>query len=249
MQPLAGTSAADLLIKTRDGGRIEDALNREEFWRKNRGDVRPDEVFFHDYFEKAGKTSKKNRAEKRASKPEDGDREETDEEEEGQIWKALVGSRPEIEDAEDDIDEDEEDVDITDFMEDDDDDDEEPASDEEGGVAIDGIGGVAFHGFDEDEEIAEAGEEEVTAAAEASDDDGFDVTALEDDDEGALFDSDEELPDSVVIPDAAAAIEEVAKGLKSTDKKKRKKSIKSLPIFATAEDYAKLIGDDDDEDM
>jgi ribosome biogenesis protein MAK21 len=251
MQPLAGTSAADLLIKDRTAGRTEDALNTEGFWSKKRDDVRADEVFFHDYFDKAGKAQRKSRAEKRSNKTEDGG-ESTDEEEEGQIWKALVGSRPEIEDGEAEIDDDDEDdMDIADFMDEDDEDDQvenlEKDSDEGGdsGVALDGMEGVSFHGFGDEEEVedGEEGREDAEVGAEASDDE-FDVTALEDDDEGALFGSDEEVPEGVILP----AIEDVAKDLKSKDKKKRKKSIRSLPTFASAEDYAKLIGDDDDDE-
>ena len=79
MQPLAGTPAADLLFKDRASGRTEGAINSEGFWSKNRDDVRADEVFFHDYFEKAGKAQKKSRAEKRAAKVEDDGSDETNE--------------------------------------------------------------------------------------------------------------------------------------------------------------------------
>jgi ribosome biogenesis protein MAK21 len=247
MQPLAGTPAADLLYKDRASGRTEGAVNSEGFWSKKRDDVRADEVFFHDYFEKAGMSQKKSRAEKRAAKANGDENDETDEEQEGQIWKALVGSRPEIEDADAEIDEDEDDVDIADFMDGDDDEDlGEP--DEEGGVALDGMEGVSFHGFEEDEEEEEQAsskKKHSKTAADISDEDDFDVADLEDDDEDAFFDSEDEVPENIVLPDKS--VEEVAKDLQSRDKRKRKKSIKSLPVFATAEDYAKLLGDDDDD--
>jgi len=256
MQPLAGTSAADLLYKDRGSGRLEDTLNKESFWSKKRDDVRADEVFFHDYFEKAGMAQKKSRAEKRAAKADGEDDAETDEEQEGQIWKALVGSRPEIEDADAEFDEDEdEDVDIADFMDDDEEDVEvsDDDDDDEGGVAVDGMEGVSFHGFegeavaDEDVEEAKPPKKATKAKvkADGSDEDDFDLQDLEDDDEDAFFDSDDEVPENIQIPEKS--IDDVAKDLKSKDKRKRKKSIKSLPVFATAEDYAKLIGDDDDD--
>lgn len=258
MQPLAGTSAADLLYKDRASGRMEDTINNESFWSKKRDDVRADEVFFHDYFEKAGMAQKKSRAEKRAAKAEGAEDAETDDEEEGQIWKALVGSRPEIEDdgADFDDDDEEDEVDIADFMDDEDEEEaEREASDDEedGGVAIDGMEGVSFHGFDEDEEAEEPTkpskkakkEKKAPAQADVSDEEDFDFANLESDDEDAFFGSDEELPEEVVIPEKM--VEDVKKDLSSKDKRKRKKSIKSLPVFATAEDYAKLIGDDDDD--
>ena len=268
MQPLAGTSAADLLYKDRASGRMEDTINRESFWSKKRDDVRADEVFFHDYFEKAGMAQKKSRAEKRAERKEGGKEgaEETDEEEEGQIWKALVGSRPEIEDegAEFSGEDEDDDVDIADFMDDDEEDEEEldSGADGEGGVAIDGMESVSFHGFDEVEGEDGAEEDEAQpktkekkpsskkkAKSEAeqhlSDEDDFDLVDLEDDDEDAFFDSDDEVPEEVVLPEKS--VEDVKKDLSSKDRRKRKKSIKSLPVFATAEDYAKLIGEDDDD--
>ena len=114
-------------------------------------------------------------------------------------------------------------------------------------MALEGRGGVSFHGFDEDEGDADATEEEDVENAKASDDD-FDFANLDDDDETAFRDSDEELPDDIVVPDART-MEDLAKGVKSKDKRKRKRSLKSLPTFASAEDYAKLIGDDDVEDL
>ncbi|KIW06759.1 uncharacterized protein PV09_02449 [Verruconis gallopava] len=243
MQPLAGSTTSDLLIKDRAEGFREDALNKEAFWSKKRDEVPADEVFFHEYFDKAGKAQKKSRAEKRASKANKQAGDSTDEEDEDQIWKALVGSRPEIEGAEGDIDEDQDDLDIAELMGEDD--DNENTADEDGdenGVSLEGMGDVDFHGFEEDGHE----DQDMKDASEASDEDDFDVTVLEDDDE-AIFESDEELPEGIELP--GKALEEVAKDLKSKDKKKRKKSIKSLPIFATAEDYAKLLGDDDDDGM
>jgi len=149
-----------------------------------------------------------------------GGAEETDEEEEGQIWKALVGSRPEIEDegAEFSGEDEDDDVDIADFMDDDEEDEEEldSGADGEGGVAIDGMESVSFHGFDEVEGEDGAEEDEAQpktkekkpsskkkAKSEAeqhlSDEDDFDLVDLEDDDEDAFFDSDDEVPEEVVF--------------------------------------------------
>src|SRR5262249_6554585 len=122
MQPLAGAPTADLLVRDRAAGKVEESLNKEEFWLKKREEVAPDEVFFHDYFEKAGR--KKARAEKRREKEEkrrqmeNGDAEEgTDEEEEEEIWEALVRSRPELE-GDVEVDGDEDLDDLREFMDD-----------------------------------------------------------------------------------------------------------------------------------
>ena len=133
-----------------------------------------------------------------------------------------MGSKPEIE-GDGEIDEDD-DVDIAEFMGDDADEDGEDEGD------------VTFHGFEGDGDV----EDDAVDGAEASDDD-FDVAAFEDDDGDAFVGSDEELPNDIVIPEQA---EEKGKG---KDKKKRKRSLKSLPTFASVEDYAKLLGDDDED--
>jgi ribosome biogenesis protein MAK21 len=236
MQPLAGAPTSDLLIKDRLGGRNEEPLNTDAFWQKKREEVAPDEVFFHSYFEKA--TRKKSRAEKRAVKTKDGDGDDgvsgTDDDEEKEIWKALVGSRPEIEEPSDF---DDDDVDIGDLMSD----DEDIGEEEEGG-------GVAFHGFSGDEEVEEEGAEGET---ENLSDDGFDAAVLESGDEAAFIDSDEELPEAFVsafpASDDDAEEEKNTKGRSKGKEKKRK--LKHLPTFASAEDYAKLIDQDDNEEF
>ncbi|KAJ9647812.1 RNA-binding ribosome biosynthesis protein mak21 [Coniosporium tulheliwenetii] len=218
MQPLAGANTAD----------------REEFWRRKVEDVGVDEVFFHRYFERAGKgkVGKKEKREKREKKR-DGDEDEDDEEE---IWKALVESRPEVDGPEDDeegfsdmesLDEDE-DGGLDGEMDDDDDDDDD-----------EGDAGVELVGFDDDNDAADA-------AVRADEDDGFDAAELEDGDE-ALVGSDEELPDDFEgfgeEPDEAKD----AKTKGKEEKKRKKRKLKHLPTFASAEDYAKLIGDDDEK--
>lgn len=213
MQPMSGTTkAADYLITSREGDRTHDALNSEQFWRKKVDDVRDDEVFFHTYFEKAGKAKQ---ADKKAKKNKKADSD--DESGEDEIWQALVKSRPDVEgDGGDD--EGFSDIDMEDMMSD----------DEEGGVTMDD--GVELN-------LGSDGEEAGEAAAEDDDDDfeNFDL-----DDEDGFMDDDDEIPVDLNMDDGT----DVDEDKKGDQKKSKKRKLKHLPTFASAEDYAKLIGDD-----
>lgn len=216
MQPMSGTSkAADYLITARDGDRTHDPLNSEQFWRKKVDDVRVDEVFFHTYFEKAGKAKQ---ADKKAKKNKKGDSEgESDEDE---IWQALVKSRPDVEgDGGDD--EGFSDIDMDDMMSDDDD---------TGGVNMDD--GVELNLGSDDEEEA-AGQ-----AVDEDEDDDFENFDL--DDEDGFMDDEDEVPVDIDMNDDT----DVDEDQKGDKKKSKKRKLKHLPTFASAEDYAKLIGDD-----
>jgi ribosome biogenesis protein MAK21 len=214
MQPMSGTSkAADYLITSREGDRTHDPLNSESFWRKKVDDVRDDEVFFHTYFEKAGKAKA---ADKKAKKKSKKDADDSDDESgEDEIWKALVKSRPEVEGdgLDDDID-----IDMDDMMSD---------SDAEGGVTMDD--GVELNLGSDDEEP------EAPTPADDEDDDfeNFDL-----DDEDGFMDDEDDIPVDLDMGDEEG--DDDAKD----GRKKKKRKLKQLPTFASAEDYAKLIGDD-----
>ncbi|KAF2746533.1 CBF-domain-containing protein [Sporormia fimetaria CBS 119925] len=217
MQPMAGTSkAADYLITARDGDRLHDPVNSEQFWKKKVDEVREDEVFFHAYFEKSNKAKHASQKEKKKRQAREDEDEESGEDE---IWKALVNSRPEIEGD----DEDEEGFSDLDMDGMSDDMHDEAGSD--GGVELN-LG--SDDGHDEEDEAGE---------------DDFHL-----DDEDALMDSDEELPEDIDMGDESA--EETAKPDKDAEqgkKGRKKRKLKHLPTFASVEDYAKLIGDDDSE--
>jgi ribosome biogenesis protein MAK21 len=215
MQPMAGTSkAASYLITTRDGDRTHDPLNSEQFWRRKVDDVRDDEVFFHTYFEKAGKAKQ---ADKKAKKKDRRKDDSEDESGEDEIWQALVKSRPDVEgDGGDD--DDLSDFDMDDMMSD----------DEPGGMD----GGVELNLGSDDDEGAE-----VDGQPEADDDmDDFENFDL--DDEDGVVDSDADVPVDFNMDDT----DDEKKG-----RKNKKRKLKSLPTFASADSYAKLIGGDDDD--
>lgn len=161
MQPLSGSNAADLLIKNREDGRQRLPVNSDAFWKKNVDDVAPDEVFFHNYFNKTnkGKVSKKN-AQKKAK----DDEESGEESGEDEIWKALVDSNNDIEGPGSD-----DDLDMDDL--------EEAYSDSEDD------GGVEIAEFPDDYEDAELDEDGVDM------DDGFED--LESGDDAMLDDDDD----------------------------------------------------------
>ncbi len=219
MQPMAGTSkAADYLITSRDTDRTHDPLNSEQFWRKKIKDVRVDEVFFHTYFEKAGKAKaadKKAKKKKKDSRKGDSDEESGEDE----IWQALVKSRPDVEG--DGGDDDLSDFDMDDMMSDDDDE----ASGMDGGVELN------LGSDDDDAEMPSGGNAE-------DDEDDFENFDFDDDEEDAFMDSDADVPVDL------DSDEDKNKGKDGRKNKKRK--LKSLPMFASVEDYAKLIGSDDD---
>jgi len=224
MQPMAGTSkAASYLITARDGDRTHDPLNSEQFWRRKVDDVRVDEVFFHTYFEKAGKAKQADKKTKKKDRKRDGSEEGSSDDDE--IWQALVKSRPEVEgDGGDDDD-------LSDFDMDD------MLSDEDAG-GMDG--GVELNlGSDED---GDDGFDAPGGQHHEDDEDDFENFDL--DDEEGFMDSDADVPVDIDM-DADADADGEKKDKDGRKSKKRK--LKSLPTFASVEDYAKLIGDDDSE--
>lgn len=235
MQPMVSADTADRLIKSR-GAHSEARLNTEQFWAKKVEDVAPDEVFFHNYFNQASnKKTAKARKDKKGEKGGDSD----DSGDEDEIWKALVNSKPEVEGG-DDFDSDGDAEDLDELMSDDGGQDDEDDA-EDGGVELN-------LDSDEDEELS--GEDE----AQPSSDDGFDATQLDDGDEAAFFGSDDELPSDFEGLGGEAEEEEEKeeeapkKKSKRSEERKNKKKLKQLPTFASADDYAKLLENDDDED-
>lgn len=229
MQPMSHTSkAGDYLITARDGDRLHDPVNSEQFWKKKVDEVREDEVFFHTYFEKSGKAKHVNLKEKKKKRKDEGSDEESGEEE---IWKALVKSRPEVE-GDDDDDEGFSDMDMDDMSDDDMD------MDDEGGMD----GGVELNlGSDDDADFG--------GKQDDDEDDGMDDDVFGDmDDEEAFVDSDEDV--SIDMNDDTDVEEPAPPSKSKEDNEKqgrKKRKLKHLPTFASMEDYAKLIGDDDDD--
>lgn len=247
MQPLAGGETADRLVGAGKAA-THVPLNSEAFWKKKADEISAEDVFFHEYFSRVGKDKEKNKARGKkddkdpvAKDEEDGDLSEN----EDQIWKALVDSRPELEegDSDDDLD-----MDDLESAYDAEENADEGSADE----------GVIFNDesdkSDEEEPIDEdmskpeptpkpkpkTKDSKKKKDEEPSDeDDDFDMDVSDDE---AFFDSDEDLPSDVEL--GGVELADAAKAEPSASKKRRK--LKHLPTFASMEDYAALLGDEDE---
>ncbi|RDL42133.1 ARM repeat-containing protein [Venustampulla echinocandica] len=218
MQPLSGSDNKGILLSNKSAQASLQPVNTEAFWRKKAEDVAVDEVFFHKYFSQIGK-GKQAGKQKVAKERDDGEEGSEDEDE---IWKALVESRPEVEGDSDDSD-----MEMLDL----DDSDAEEVSD----VDIESDdGGVQLMDVDEDEDISDmAGSDASEAFVSGSEADA----ASDDEDEDALFSK-----------ELQTAQPEKDEDTKESSRKKRRK-LKSLPTFASMEDYAEMLDNDDDEDV
>jgi ribosome biogenesis protein MAK21 len=221
---MAGSNAADLLVKPSREGGVRGEVNSEVFWQKKVEDVAADEVFFHSYFNQAG-NKRRNILEKKSKKVE-AEHDESDEDGEEEIWKAITASKPEVEGP--------------------DEDDDLSMGDLESAYSSSGDGSEAGIDLGGDDNVAdEAPEGEDLLANEISDaEDMDDMPDFESEDDALLGDEDD-LPEGLEVPEEEPE-EEMSKNKK---KRKERKKLKQLPTFASAEDYAKLLGDDDDEGM
>jgi ribosome biogenesis protein MAK21 len=250
MQPLAGTDSHDLLVSASSlagDARTQVPVNSEEFWRKRTEDVAAEDVFFHEYFNRMSKSHTGKKAQKKAKDPVSRDEEVGDESDnESEIWQALVESRPGLED-----DDDEDDLDMDDLESAyDNDEDEVDGSDD---------GGVIFNDeSDEDEEEIDVDEDEdvdtdvkqkkakptAKADEDEDDEDSFDMDVS---DEEAFLDSDEDLPSDLDVDMGGVALPSTtADDEAANQKKSKKRKLRHLPTFASMEDYAALLADEDD---
>ncbi|KFY47351.1 hypothetical protein V495_01985 [Pseudogymnoascus sp. VKM F-4514 (FW-929)] len=218
MQPLAGGESSGVLVANRATAQAHQPVNSEAFWRKKAEDVAVDEVFFHKYFNQVGKgkVAKKGKAAKATEGSDDED------ENEDEIWQALVDSRPEVEGPSDD----ESDLEMLDL-------DDSGDEGSEGSEAMwEDDDEVDVEGSDEEEQGSEGGEEPSPFLDEDELDEG------EDEDEDELFNRELETNKK---PEAKADGTETGRA--------KKKKMKSLPMFASVDDYADMMGGDEDEDM
>jgi ribosome biogenesis protein MAK21 len=225
MQPMGGSSAADLLFKAGNeisGAKAQAPVNAEAFWTKKVEDVPVDEVFFHSYFNAAGNSKKRAATTaKDAKKKRSGDDEDSEDEGEEEIWQAIANSKPEV-----DGDDEDDDLSMGDL--------ESAFSDSDLGSE----GGINLGGGDDDDEDAEA-------ALDGKDEMDGDFPEFESDDE-AMFDDDDDVPEGLDDESEEEGGKELSRSQK---KRKERKKLKSLPTFASAEDYAKLLDADGDDDF
>jgi ribosome biogenesis protein MAK21 len=247
----------------------EGALNAVDFIKKKAEDIPVDQMFFHRFFTKKQENEKTRDAKKTENKRkrrgdadvddsdididdediemggEDSDAESGAEEEDGEleaveegdldedeVWKAMQASMPPAGgDAEDaDLLEASDDDSVADFA----------YSDSDVGVDEDTTGAVENDNEEEEEEEAEEEVDEPQSFFPEDDEDGMEDFGEEEED---FFDSDEDivLGDGVEIP--------TAEDEEGASRKQKKRKLKHLPAFASADDWAELInaGDADEE--
>jgi len=215
MQPLSGGASHGVLLSSKAINHTQVPVNTETFWHKKAENVAVDEVFFHKYFNQIGKAKQALGNKKVGSKPA-GASEDEDDENEDEIWQALVDSRPEVEGNSDDG----SDLEMLDL------DDSEAES---------SVGGFEIDSNDED----------------ALEPDGSEMEGSHASDEGALFDegdSGSEI-DQLFANELQTSQTEVTEEKGEETSRQRRKKLKSLPIFASVEDYAEMLDNDEDEDM
>lgn len=262
MQPLAGTEGRDLLIGRMSAGpdasRLQQPVNSEAFWSRRAEDIGVEDVFFHEYFNRLGKDKKspKEDQKKVKKKARRGDSDSEGEVElgsgnESEIWQALVDSRPELEgDEGSDLDLDMDGLESA-YEDDSDLDEAEELSD--GGVILNDESDERPEEPDTDTNVNEEPEEISRAEKEKGfsrdsqgvdvedeyEHDSFDIDVSDDE---AFRDSDDDLPSDLEIDFGSSANNTAAK---QVDRKKRQK-LKHLPIFASVDDYAALLANEDD---
>ncbi|THG97212.1 hypothetical protein EW026_g4738 [Hermanssonia centrifuga] len=270
MQPAASTADGASGVKLMKGEVVDGAgpVNDEKWWRRRVEDVPVDQLFFHKYFTKrsekekvmADKVKKRKGHEDDAS-DEEGEEEEEDEDEEemgvdvagpeeeqnededsdkeeAEIWKAIKATMPaELQD--DDLSDDSDDV-PSDL-------DAEDSGDEE----------VEEN---EDEDASEKAESE--KEDQVDDDDALSMVEASDAED--LIDLDEDAPDGLIEFDGseseggeeewggisgAVTNKKRKRGGEEESKRSKKKKLRSLPTFASYEDYAKLIEDGPEDNI
>lgn len=275
MQPLAGGDTSDRLVASGKGA-TPAPLNSEAFWKKRADEVAAEDVFFHEYFNRVGKDKEKARTKKEGKDPVAKDREGTeDSDDEAEVWKALVDSRPELEGAGSDDDLDMDDLESAYDAEEKDDEEGEAGSEDEGVIFNDESDEEEAEGEGELDDIMSEGSTEAPTPAKpkdskktkakdqpaSDDDDGPDDFDMDVSDEDAFVGSDEELPfgmDDIASDGEGEEEEEKPQGTgkdkgkskdqddgKETEKQKRRK-LKHLPTFASADDYAELLAGEDE---
>ncbi|KAH7330062.1 CBF/Mak21 family-domain-containing protein [Rhexocercosporidium sp. MPI-PUGE-AT-0058] len=212
MQPLSGGDSKGILLSSKSANKIQQPVNTEAFWRKKVEDVAVDEVFFHKYFSQIGRSKQAPGKGKSLAKATRDSGDEEDEQED-EIWQALVESRPEVEGDEDS------DMDMLDL------DDSDAGSDaDDMGVDMESEDGEGLEADYTDSEASGSEGDEADNSEAGSDIDELFAKELQTDQP-----------------------KDAEKGGETS--RQRKKKFKSLPTFASAEDYAEMLEDDLDEDL
>lgn len=217
MQPVTTVgTATQVIVPGKAGAAQATVINSASFWNLKPEQVAADDVFFHEYYAQSGKPALAVKAARKKAESKN-EKVDTDEEEaEEEIWEALVNSKPDIEVGDD--------LDGSDLnMEDYDDSDDAMELDvaemesELGSEASAESGG--FEGI-----FGGSDEEDEHASGVETEWDDLD-----------LDDADEE---------GEATKSEKSK--RNKEKRDKRKEMRSLPIFASADDYAHMLAGEQD---
>ncbi|KAF5662595.1 60S ribosomal subunit biogenesis protein [Fusarium heterosporum] len=159
MQPLrAAKDVGDIWLGSRGAGGATTSVNSSAFWKKKAEDVAAEDAFFHEYFQQVGKEGKESKKKAQAAGADAG----SDDEQEDEVWKALVSTQP-------GVDPDGENSDVGFDL-----DDSEMASDDDSpALSLDGE-----LGEDDDDDMSvdiEGSDEEMGGAMISDDEEGFEV--------------------------------------------------------------------------
>lgn len=203
MQPLAGGDSTALLVSSASHGQLP--VNSENFWSRKSTDIPADDAFFHRYFNCLGKATEASETRKKARKI--GSDDDASENEESEIWKAMMESAPDLEGADE--------------------------SDQ--GLGMSDLESNLEESSDEGREDDEADAEEVALLSD-------ELSALSDDEVPLAEKRAERISEH--DPSAIVPFKRTGKGQSA-----RRRKLKHLPTFASANDYAKMINDEEGEDV
>lgn len=249
MQPLGGAHTGSLLVKATNTLNDYVPVNTINWLAKKAEDVRPDEKFFHQYF--TGDTSKIRNKGVKSLDEDDEDDEEAENMKDDEVWEALVKSQPDVEGGLSDED------DMSDFDEEDfagmsgDSDEEEdnvaPSTLAEAFGDDEDFSDSEMPNFDEEFETNKgSGDEEEALDQEESDAEELSDGLAGEDEEDMFGVNDEDEYDS---DDAVNTENSKKRGQAEEESKKPKKKktkLLSLPTFADASEYAKLLESDEE---
>ncbi|KAF9767915.1 hypothetical protein IL306_014855 [Fusarium sp. DS 682] len=158
MQPLRATKdVGDIWLGSRGAGGATTSVNSSAFWKKKAEDVAAEDAFFHQYFQQVDKEGKETKKNAQAA-----GNVESDDEQEDEVWKALVSTQP-------GVDPDDEGSDVGFDL-----DDSDMASDDDSqALSLDGE-----LGEDDDDDMSvdiEGSDEEMGGALISEDEEGFEV--------------------------------------------------------------------------
>ncbi|KAG7826790.1 hypothetical protein KL920_005233 [Ogataea angusta] len=237
MQPLAGAHTGQLLVKTDVHGQLP--TNTEDWINKKASEIRPEDRFFYEYFstrQEKALASKMDRELNRKVREDDDEESDIDED---SVWNALVKSNPEVEGPSEDELSDFEMSELSDEEEQEEveeEEEEEEDEDEDGLVTL-----RTVDDLEDDDEEAEQ-EEAEPSTGKFSDSSDSDIGELMGESEDESEEEEEEEEEQEQEEE-----EEEESRKRSKQSTGQSKKLKSLPTFASADDYAEYLNSSEDE--